>query len=414
MANNTTGQERALREALEPFAKVADEYHDSEDDSFEVWQDAGPIRTIRASFKLENYRRARAALALPHQPATDEGRYRDALEQIQQATIDGKVCDDVAWFDKFTTLHDFIEETLRPSAPAAVGDLFPSTPTSQPPAAETRLRAIEQAACRVLDAIDTCRNSHTEEHQVTAGAELDEATENMRASLTQPEPTAQQGGEEEGNDYPKCPVCGAPAGMDCRTIQGRIPPHSERLSAQQAAGEAVAWMLRERKTGQFYWDDEICIWSHPDDAEEHATENFSDPDAYEVTPLYAAPQPEAPAEVQQGVVLDANDQELVALLRREGLHSNVWFAESLLKAANLIQRLALATPQQGQEVEAIAKVIAKAYNPGLFDGDETERLRAASPHNVHHAQAVEMTLARKAAQAVIGLPSTPTAAGESQ
>jgi len=76
--------------------------------------------------------------------------------------------------------------------------------------------------------------------------------------------------------------------------------------------------------------------------------------------------------------------------------------------------ITLATPQQGQEVEAIAKVIAKAYNPGLFDGDETERLRAASPHNVHHAQAVEMTLARKAAQAVIGLPSTPTAAGESQ
>ena len=51
-----------LREALEPFAKVADEYCDSEDDSFEVWQDAGPIRTIRASFRLENYRHARAAL----------------------------------------------------------------------------------------------------------------------------------------------------------------------------------------------------------------------------------------------------------------------------------------------------------------------------------------------------------------
>lgn len=49
--------------ALEPFAKVADEYHDSEDDSFEVWMDAGPQRLIRASFRLEYYRRARTALA---------------------------------------------------------------------------------------------------------------------------------------------------------------------------------------------------------------------------------------------------------------------------------------------------------------------------------------------------------------
>lgn len=47
-----------------------------------------------------------------------------ALEAINTAVIDGRVCDDVAWFDKFTTLHDFIEEVLRPSQPAVVADLF--------------------------------------------------------------------------------------------------------------------------------------------------------------------------------------------------------------------------------------------------------------------------------------------------
>ncbi len=49
---------------------------------------------------------------------------------------------------------------------------------------------LKSAACRVLDAIDTCRLSHTEEHQVTAGAELDEATEHLRrviATLNQSE-----------------------------------------------------------------------------------------------------------------------------------------------------------------------------------------------------------------------------------
>jgi hypothetical protein len=35
-----------------------------------------------------------------------------ALEAIKQATIDGRVCDDVAWFDNITTLHDFCDEVL--------------------------------------------------------------------------------------------------------------------------------------------------------------------------------------------------------------------------------------------------------------------------------------------------------------
>lgn len=52
----------AMREALKPFAAVADEYDEGEDDAYEVWQDAGPVRLIRASFRLGLYRMARAAL----------------------------------------------------------------------------------------------------------------------------------------------------------------------------------------------------------------------------------------------------------------------------------------------------------------------------------------------------------------
>lgn len=39
-------------------------------------------------------------------------RLRGALAEIQMATINGKVCDDVAWFDDITTLHDFCAVTL--------------------------------------------------------------------------------------------------------------------------------------------------------------------------------------------------------------------------------------------------------------------------------------------------------------
>jgi capsule polysaccharide export protein KpsE/RkpR len=37
---------------------------------------------------------------------------RKAISDIKQATIDGKVCDDVAWFDTITTLHDFCDLAL--------------------------------------------------------------------------------------------------------------------------------------------------------------------------------------------------------------------------------------------------------------------------------------------------------------
>lgn len=42
----------------------------------------------------------------------DNARLRSALTAIKQATIDGRVCDDVAWFTEIETLHDFCERVL--------------------------------------------------------------------------------------------------------------------------------------------------------------------------------------------------------------------------------------------------------------------------------------------------------------
>ena len=43
---------------------------------------------------------------------------RAAIKAIKKATIDGRVCDDVAWFDQITTLHDFCDQALEASLPA--------------------------------------------------------------------------------------------------------------------------------------------------------------------------------------------------------------------------------------------------------------------------------------------------------
>ncbi|UXC90108.1 hypothetical protein EGM87_13760 [Sphingobium sp. RSMS] len=58
--------------------------------------------------------------------ATAARRYRDALERINAAVVDGKVCDDVAWFSPAETLHDFIQSVLHPGHQAAIADLFPT------------------------------------------------------------------------------------------------------------------------------------------------------------------------------------------------------------------------------------------------------------------------------------------------
>jgi hypothetical protein len=36
----------------------------------------------------------------------------NALRAIKRATLNGDVCDDVAWFDQIETLHDFCDRIL--------------------------------------------------------------------------------------------------------------------------------------------------------------------------------------------------------------------------------------------------------------------------------------------------------------
>lgn len=57
---------------------------------------------------------------------TAGARYRNALERIDAAIMDGKVCDDVAWFGPAETLHDFIQSVLHPCQPAVIADLYPA------------------------------------------------------------------------------------------------------------------------------------------------------------------------------------------------------------------------------------------------------------------------------------------------
>lgn len=47
--------------------------------------------------------------------AAERDALRKALQDIKQATVEGCVCDDVAWFDTITTLHDFCDAALRGS-----------------------------------------------------------------------------------------------------------------------------------------------------------------------------------------------------------------------------------------------------------------------------------------------------------
>ena len=58
-------ENKALREALEPFAEVADAFSNQEDDTFETWRDCH-IPEVKEASKLLHFRRARAALT----PAT--------------------------------------------------------------------------------------------------------------------------------------------------------------------------------------------------------------------------------------------------------------------------------------------------------------------------------------------------------
>lgn len=55
-------------------------------------------------------------------------RLKMALGDIQLAAFRGRICDDVAWFDKHQTLFDYVDEVLDPRGDKALRDLFLEEP----------------------------------------------------------------------------------------------------------------------------------------------------------------------------------------------------------------------------------------------------------------------------------------------
>jgi hypothetical protein len=51
---------------------------------------------------------------IQHEAAKEIERLRGCIAAIQKATVEGRVCDDVAWFDGITTLFDFCDMSLNP------------------------------------------------------------------------------------------------------------------------------------------------------------------------------------------------------------------------------------------------------------------------------------------------------------
>lgn len=172
-------QEAALREALERIAAL---------EKSENHNHNGADLRLNQAISI-----AEAALStLPQQAATDVGEVLMVPEgwqlvpvEIAPAMLDATCCDEGDDAEMRLTWKELLYAAPNPP--------IPSTPTAQPPAAETR-EALEWYAeqaegCRKLGyAGDPFRNAL----DADGGKRAREAL----AALTQPEPTAQQGGEE--------------------------------------------------------------------------------------------------------------------------------------------------------------------------------------------------------------------------
>jgi len=62
----------------------------------------------------DDYRDAwESAVAMYRAQKAENDRLRGCLQAIMKATTEGRVCDDVAWFDGITTLHDYCDIALN-------------------------------------------------------------------------------------------------------------------------------------------------------------------------------------------------------------------------------------------------------------------------------------------------------------
>jgi len=212
MTNNTTGQERAPEPDMSWFDIAVDkrgntvilDYAPGWDDhtiefywgdtfasdppkhlpagayrwtGFKVgfWGDGDHINVTGGEFVPQN----QALSALPHQPATDEGegRYRRAAPYEFDRYINGQLMAEGVTIEREKTLEDACRVAARIASRGPNGEapvLVLSTPTTQPPAAETRLR----------DLLVRC------ESQLALKIGASPLLREVLAALTQPEPTA--------------------------------------------------------------------------------------------------------------------------------------------------------------------------------------------------------------------------------
>lgn len=235
---------------------------------------------------------ARAALsALPQQAAADDG---EGLDDQVNAIINRNA--------EYMNGLDGGQRFFRTAAVIAMVREALSTPTSQPPAAETRLNDEGELRCRIQGALlatlgdtyDCTRvweawNIGTMDRDdfVPVLDRLEELVDEIATALTQPEPTAPQGSEEEQAAWDGLPLIdrlrysarGSSAPYrDCALMEEA----ANALSSQQAAGEAVevepvAWMYETLDGGVVRFYKTRC--RHP--LAPGRTE----------TPLYATPQP---------------------------------------------------------------------------------------------------------------------------
>ena len=115
-AVNTTPQSIEAGELARLLNAAADAFERDAEDGFEAGERADlwdqvvevPLKDVRTAASL--------LIALD----AERGRLREALLQarasfqaIQRATIEGRVCDDVAWFSDITTLHDYCASEIE-------------------------------------------------------------------------------------------------------------------------------------------------------------------------------------------------------------------------------------------------------------------------------------------------------------
>lgn len=200
--------------------------------------------------------------ALPQQAATDEGEKERARKLL--ADLD-------ALLGKPIRTGPVAEDAFKLILSAL------STPTAQPPAAETRLREVAKDAltftCMTIAFIGRDQGSPRVDDMLNGICKLAvELEPKLRAALTQPEPTAQQATDEgaQPSGTFSCPICGKDTPHYHRhqevdehneteawveeSLQKFRALEAEQKSAQQAAGEAeaVAW-TEERKFYRSEW-----------------------------------------------------------------------------------------------------------------------------------------------------------------